>query len=287
MECSQSGDTDIEKPGLDDLKKDLGPVDGTDPHGLQEVESEQQIGFKIEPTDHVEMDPCDTAGTEIHSCFKMEPYEEMYTDPSDQTDTMPHDNVKFAQTDQDNTETFHFGDMEKQHLKKELGLGDGTEADMENSNCDNIVTESSDTQIKTEPPDYIPEEMEMYVKMEPQESEFVDEGAELKTEPISDDDLSVKCEMGSDDASVSAAATVTSGTEEEQQQGNSDCDLNEDCGYSVALAPGKLPIHVVDPLHGGGMEQDSINLPVSFGTSGFIQGLCSTLGEWVAQCNAV
>jgi hypothetical protein len=253
------------------------PFDGNDLHGFGEVAPENQT--KVEPPDHVNDNFCGT-GSELYRHIKSEPGDEMEADPSYFTGTIPNDRVEFKPSYEDNTETFHYDDLGTcTEQKTETEVHAGSFQRISGDKCDYFKVESED---------YVPEEMETYVKIELKVSDFVGDGVVFRTES----DLNIKYEVetsGSSaftetfsEPSLSSQATATATNDalyvkQEQQHEITDSNGSESSGDAADMRqvgvfviplPGQLPIHVIDPLHGGGVQMvPGTVVLVSFWTS--------------------
>jgi hypothetical protein len=230
-----------------DEEKDLGDHENV-------TEYEHQV--KVEPPD-----PCDT-WTETHSQIKIEPGGEIDNDSTDLTDTILEDGVKLEPCDDGNIRTFCYDNFGTVQIKFESVVHTECFQNVYSPNCD--MTESVENVPVKSDEDYIPEEMVHVssIKMEPRESEFVEEG--FKTEPVTACDLNIKYEIGPSDStafmnacgdrSVTASATDTMSDavyikQEQEEEINKDVELFVEQSNCLARCIGQLPIQINDPLH--------------------------------------
>jgi hypothetical protein len=235
MEYSE--EADVENNAPDNIKKEPPesprPIGGNDSHGFGEVTPENQT--EVETPDH-EADNSGVPGTEVSGHIKIESSDEMDTDPSFFSDTIPNAQEKFEPSDADNAETFRYDDLGTGQ-KIEQNVHAGSFQSISGSNCDYFKTESTYC-VKTESEDYVPEEIESYVKREPQESyvkrepqesDFGSDSVMFKTEPLAESDLNIKYEVETSGSSafpetfghpnLSAPATATTGKAESNFEG--------------------------------------------------------------------
>jgi hypothetical protein len=218
---------------------------------------ESTFHVKAEPLDHSETEECDYTrkrehdhtettgnlcdyiGSEQHDNIPIK------TEPCDEIETEPCDQMKFeseSSWDEDKTGTLQY----------------------ENIEYGNQLEKWKDSRI--------PDKMVASECGETEESQFMSEVIQIKTEPEDfDDHVPVKYKTRDTDRNVNSDSNpnvcifpqTTAATESIRISGTHDTvgeestvGLDLRTPDSVVPRPGQLPIHVVDPLHGDGMKMD-------------------------------